>query len=63
MLSQEFEILYVAEAEESIHSDAWQQRVDRTGAVYGEEKIGGEEKREGERIGGKIIEKVGGKIR
>ena len=41
--------MYVAEAEESIHSDAWQQRVDRTGAVYGEEKIGGEEKREGER--------------
>jgi hypothetical protein len=38
--------LYVAEAEESIHSDAWQQRVDRTGAVYGEEKIGGGGKRE-----------------
>jgi hypothetical protein len=37
--------LYVAESEERIHSDAWQQRVDRTGAVYGEEKMAEERER------------------
>ena len=51
--------MYVAESEECVHSDAWQQWVDRTGTIYREKKIVGEEKREEEKTRESVRENVG----